>query len=260
MYSTIEGMKCFNKQKKILNSLQIFQKGILMSITSIKGLRNEMERKFGRNWILTHRTNQDCLENFFSQMRYRNGPNDHPSPVECIYNIKQIILGKNPGITKYLTTNTNTVEREIEEYASASLLKFLCDDEHKNTEQESGDEASSDSPNNYADNDDVPMPFLEEYFDFMPEYLDDFFDCDEEMKTEQNEEMETEQNEEMEMEQNEEMETEQKQEMKTEQKEESVEEDKCLTLELQIEFVERNAMEEDGLGNNVSISLYTFVL
>ncbi|KAG4065025.1 hypothetical protein HA402_004148 [Bradysia odoriphaga] len=44
MYSTIEGMKCLNKKNKVLNSLQIFQKGILMSITSIKGLRNTAKR------------------------------------------------------------------------------------------------------------------------------------------------------------------------------------------------------------------------
>lgn len=120
-----------------------------MSISSIKGLRAEMERKFKMTFILTHRTHQDCLENFFSQVRYRNGPSDHPSPVECLYNVKQIILGKNPGLAKHF--KTNTIEREPEEYASASLLKLLSDGECSN---EPGDnvETNSDCPDDFIGN------------------------------------------------------------------------------------------------------------
>lgn len=120
-------MKCYNKKKKLLNSLQVFQKGILMSITSLKGLRNQMEKKYGYNCLLTHRLNQDCLENFFCQMRYgsRNGPNDHPSPVECLYNMKAIMIGKNPGVAASM--HCNTMERDPEEYASATFHKDVCD-------------------------------------------------------------------------------------------------------------------------------------
>lgn len=44
MYDTMKTMKCFNKEQKLLNSHQVFQKGILMSITSVKVLRKQMEK------------------------------------------------------------------------------------------------------------------------------------------------------------------------------------------------------------------------
>ncbi|KAJ6642723.1 Transposable element P transposase [Pseudolycoriella hygida] len=128
MYWTIKTMKCFNKKGELQESLQISQKGILMSITSIKGLRKEMEEKFKFRFILTHRTNQDFEENFFSQIRGRNGPIDHPSPVECLYTIKAIILGKNPGIGRHL--HSNTIEQDPEEYVSATFMRHLSRDEN----------------------------------------------------------------------------------------------------------------------------------
>ena len=84
-----------------------------------------MNEKFGYKFLLTHRLNQDCLENFFSQMRYANGPSDHPTPVECLYNIKSIILGKDPGLS--LNNHCNTIERECTEYAAATFNKELSD-------------------------------------------------------------------------------------------------------------------------------------
>ena len=108
------------------NALQIFQKGILMAINSVKALQREMNEKFGFKYLLTHRVNQDCLENFFSQMRGRNGPNGHPTAVECLYTVKSIILGKNPGLS--VTLHSNTIERDPEEYVSATFMKHLSRD------------------------------------------------------------------------------------------------------------------------------------
>lgn len=143
-----------------------------MSITSTKGLRTEMEQKFGNKYLLTHRNNQDCLENFYSQVRYRNGPSDHPSPVECLYNIKQIILGKNPGLAKHL--KTNTIEREVEEYASATLFKLLSDGDSSEAliDDDDIDRCSDDLNEEYLDySDDVPEQFLETTSDHMPDEL-----------------------------------------------------------------------------------------
>lgn len=109
-----------------------------MSIASIKGLRNQMEEKFNFKYILTHRVNQDCLENFFSQVRGRNGPIDHPSPVECLYTIKAIILGKNPGMSRHL--HSNTIEQDPEEYVSATFMHHLSRDENTNGVCERNDE------------------------------------------------------------------------------------------------------------------------
>lgn len=125
MYDTVKNMKCFNKSDELQNALQIFQKGILMSITSLKLLRSKMNEKFGFKFILTHRLNQDFLENFFCQIRGRSGQHDHPTPVECLQRIKVIMLGKNPGVA--LHNHSNTMELDPEEYVSAKFMNVLSE-------------------------------------------------------------------------------------------------------------------------------------
>lgn len=64
LVSTIElfqSMLCVGK-----NKLQIFQKGVLISSMSLKELYSSLKLKHKDfKFILTHRLNQDCLENFF---------------------------------------------------------------------------------------------------------------------------------------------------------------------------------------------------
>lgn len=151
MYNTVKTMKCFNKKYELQQSLQIFQKGILMSITSLKLLRSKMNEKFGFKYILTHRLNQDCLENFFSQIRGRTGSSDHPTPVECLERIKAIMLGKNPGVA--LHNHTNTVELDPEEYVSATFMNALSGDNC--TTNETKTETST------SDSNDWPVEYLE---------------------------------------------------------------------------------------------------
>jgi hypothetical protein len=80
------------------NSLQIFQKGTIMPIESLKLLLRDMKTEFDDiQYLYTYKLNQDCLENFFFQLRCR-GPNEHPSPLEAMKRMRMIILGKNPGI------------------------------------------------------------------------------------------------------------------------------------------------------------------
>lgn len=54
------------------NCLQIFQKGIIISTTSLQDLYKELSVKHGISYILTHRLNQDCLENLFAQVNNFN--------------------------------------------------------------------------------------------------------------------------------------------------------------------------------------------
>lgn len=157
MYNTVRTMKCYNKQQQLQNAHQVFQKGIMMSITSLKALRIDMDTKFGYKYLLTHRLNQDCLENFYSQMRYKNGPSDHPSPAECLYNMKAIILGKNPGLSANM--HCNTIERDPEEYASATF--------HKCVSEANPSIAQCDTNEQFLE-DDGPEEFLEA----LPESLD----------------------------------------------------------------------------------------
>ena len=108
--NTMSTMRCKGK-----TALQIFQKGMIMSISSLKQLFVDMKEKYGIKYITTHKLNQDSLENFFSQMRGRGGLNDHPSPLDAIYRIRMIILGKNPGAVQ---KNVNTIahDRDTDEY------------------------------------------------------------------------------------------------------------------------------------------------
>lgn len=63
MKKTISTMRCISK-----NSPQIFQKGFILSISSLQDLFLDLREKYNIEYILTHRLNQDCLENFFSQV------------------------------------------------------------------------------------------------------------------------------------------------------------------------------------------------
>lgn len=63
MMSTVGKMLCVGKR-----GLQVFQKGIIMSIKSLMGLFSAMVQEYDIKYILTHRLNQDCLENFFCQV------------------------------------------------------------------------------------------------------------------------------------------------------------------------------------------------
>lgn len=89
MYDTVKNMLCTGK-----TSLQTFQKGILMSINSLKGLQRDLAERYSLPYILTHRVNQDALENFFSQLRTRGGLDDHPSPLNALHRMRMVILGK----------------------------------------------------------------------------------------------------------------------------------------------------------------------
>jgi hypothetical protein len=89
--------------------MQVFQKGIIISCTSIQALYTKLVEKYNISYILTHRLNQDSLENLFSQLRTRGGLHDHPSPLDAIYRVRLILLGKNPGIVE---ANNNFLHHE----------------------------------------------------------------------------------------------------------------------------------------------------
>lgn len=114
MYETVKHMRVIGK-----NALYTFQKGILMSIRSLQLLYKDMCERYQVKYILTHRLNQDSLENFFFQIRVRGGLNDHPSPMNALYRIRMIILGKNPGI---LNTEVNTEDKSPDEYILAKVV------------------------------------------------------------------------------------------------------------------------------------------
>lgn len=115
MLNVMTTMRCCGKQ-----SLQLFQKGCAISILSLQNLYEDVRVNYDRQYILTHRINQDCLENLFSQIRTRGGLNDHPTPLEAIYRLRMIILGKTQGVLQK-NTNTNNEDDKCETVVSNIL-------------------------------------------------------------------------------------------------------------------------------------------
>lgn len=87
MYSLMSNLRIIGH-----NSLLPFQRGIMISITSLKGLYDDLTRQ-NIEFILTSRLNQDALENMFSQVRAMGRTHDHPSPVEFRYRLRLLLLG-----------------------------------------------------------------------------------------------------------------------------------------------------------------------
>ncbi len=116
-------LHALDKMEDMVNSMKIsgassllpFQKGILMSIKSVKDLLAEM-KSLGLYFLLTTHVNQDSVENLFSQLRAITGNNQHPSPVECLRRLRILMLGKNPDIS----LQHPSVEPEAETYKDLS--------------------------------------------------------------------------------------------------------------------------------------------
>jgi len=112
-------MSCPNAKNKI-SGLQTFQKGVIISCKSLQQLYIYLKEEYDIKFILTHRLNQDSLESLFSQLRSRGGLNDHPTPLDALYRLPMIILGKHPGV---IVSNCNTYEVEPDEFIIAEVIK-----------------------------------------------------------------------------------------------------------------------------------------
>ncbi|KAG5871337.1 hypothetical protein JTB14_018591 [Gonioctena quinquepunctata] len=108
MYHMIETSRCIGK-----TNLQVFQKSILISIKSLQGLFKDMQEKFQISFILTSKLNQDALESLFGILRTRGGLDDHPTPINLIYRLRMVLLGKTPGIVHSRTNILPYQEDEI---------------------------------------------------------------------------------------------------------------------------------------------------
>ena len=77
-----------------------FQKGLLVTIRSVRGLLEDLREQLGPNtYILTRRLTQDRLEGFFGMVRGKCGSNSNPNPVDTIATVRLLTLlfGLNSG-------------------------------------------------------------------------------------------------------------------------------------------------------------------
>lgn len=105
-------------------SLLPFQKGILISITSLVGLLAEAGAVHNLKYILTTHLTQDVLENLFSQIRGTGHFYDHPTPIEVMSRIKTLLLSnKMPKpSTKSNFEQTGDVANDASAYLTADIL------------------------------------------------------------------------------------------------------------------------------------------
>lgn len=97
--------------------------------------------------MLTSKTNQDALENLYSQVRTRGGLNDHPSPLNAIYRLRMIILGKNPGITSNHSNTTDGNKEEFMVTKTVKSVKIKLVDEHIGEDEIIGSDTDTASVN-----------------------------------------------------------------------------------------------------------------
>lgn len=135
----LEKIRCQGK-----NVLQTFQKGILISIRSTQLLFEDLKEKYNVSYILTHRLNQDSLESFFSLIRSRGGLNDHPTPLNAMYRIRIIVLGKNPGVVQAKQNiEIQNDQSNSEEYLVAHVMTTADVKIDLNNEENNGDLSDS---------------------------------------------------------------------------------------------------------------------
>lgn len=101
-------------------ALELFQKGVLLSIRALQSLYLYLNEKHEIKFILTHRLNQNGLESFFGTVRLNEGANDHPSALEALNRIRWIIMGRN---LSNIAENTNTDDNTTDEFITQAILK-----------------------------------------------------------------------------------------------------------------------------------------
>src|SRR6218665_1585877 len=104
MHKAVGGMRIVGKQ-----TLLPFQKGFLMTITAVKGLFASVQALYNAQYLLTARLNQDCLENFFSQLRGIGHHYDHPTPTEVKHRFRLLIVARNS-----VDLNSSNVRRDAD--------------------------------------------------------------------------------------------------------------------------------------------------
>lgn len=131
----LENMEDLTRNMKVLNKrfLLPFQKGILISISSLKLLYSDLQSEYDIRYILTYRLNQDPLEGFFSIMRAIGGLHDHPTNLEFKFRIRNYLLGRNDQIiSEYANIESNdTADLDFSNQISMQIPPNISLDENE---------------------------------------------------------------------------------------------------------------------------------
>ena len=111
-----------------------FQKGVILSSQSLKGLYNMIQEVFQVEYVLTRRLNQDTLEHFFGCIRQMSGTYEHPNAVNFKYRIRKLLLGRGVHLISK-RTNTENLE-ELDCSSSTPNLRRKSNGENSYTDRD----------------------------------------------------------------------------------------------------------------------------
>jgi hypothetical protein len=77
-----------------------------------------MQSKYGLDYVMTSRLNQDCLENFFSPVRALGRTYDYPVPAEFLHRLCILVLGQCPD----LIVESSPVQFKQDEMLTVSIV------------------------------------------------------------------------------------------------------------------------------------------
>jgi len=120
--------------KGVSRTLLPCQKNTLINIESTKRLFENMKAKFGIEYLLTARLNQDYIENLFSSVRGLGVFHQNPSPVDCITRLKTLIITRSLQIPQSCSAHT---EKCWDGEMQAEILKYLTQNQTLQTLEDS---------------------------------------------------------------------------------------------------------------------------
>ena len=90
-----------------------FQRGILRSTASLRGLHSELSARVPElRYVMTAKLNQDCVENAFSQLRGMCGQNTTPDAVEARSRIRIMLMAPSPLVAARSSGRAVRLERD----------------------------------------------------------------------------------------------------------------------------------------------------
>jgi len=102
-----------------------FQRGLLSSIESLKGLYFELSAtQMNISYVLTNRLNQDYIENFFSMVRQAGKYSDNPSAVDAKKRIKLVALSWGGELVK---TTSVAQDEDCQPFLTARMMDSLME-------------------------------------------------------------------------------------------------------------------------------------
>ncbi len=125
-YNLIKGLRAKGKRVHMP-----WQRGFMISCSSILRLHDELKNKYGTPYILTSRLNQDVTEGTFSVLRRMGGTYTNPTPLSFAQRLKNYLL----GCCSDVVVESAAVRMETIEVLTAESVQETVEDEEDVNEE-----------------------------------------------------------------------------------------------------------------------------